>query len=158
MQTRIITREEVEEHCTYDSLWIIIHNEVYDLTEFVSVHPGGEDLLLEMAGIDATESFENVGHSMNARMLLNTFLIGQLPVCQHYTSTKNITQKLVCPNFVWPPTILLEIFYNFLDFIMTTRVQIEKDKRKREEGIIAPVVIVIAIIGFLMFFARSVCK
>ncbi len=42
--------------------------------------PGGEEVLLEHAGGDATEAFEDVGHSEDARELLNTYLIGNLKV------------------------------------------------------------------------------
>lgn len=39
------TREEVREN---DYLyWVIINNLVYDLTEFIHIHPGGQEVLLE---------------------------------------------------------------------------------------------------------------
>lgn len=41
-------------------------------------HPGGEEVLREQAGGDATESFEDVGHSTDARTLSDTFIIGEL--------------------------------------------------------------------------------
>ena len=42
-------------------------------------HPGGEEVLYEQAGKDATESFEDVGHSTDARELIKGYLIGRLP-------------------------------------------------------------------------------
>nr|XP_009668442.1 PREDICTED: cytochrome b5 isoform X1 [Struthio camelus australis] len=42
------------------------------------VHPGGEEVLREQAGGDATENFEDVGHSTDARTLSETFIIGEL--------------------------------------------------------------------------------
>lgn len=42
-------------------------------------HPGGEEVLMEQAGKDATESFEDVGHSTDARDLMKEHLIGSLP-------------------------------------------------------------------------------
>lgn len=42
-------------------------------------HPGGEEVLMEQAGKDATEPFEDVGHSTDARELLKEYLIGTLP-------------------------------------------------------------------------------
>lgn len=42
-------------------------------------HPGGEEVLMEQAGKDATESFEDVGHSTDARELMQNYLIGNLP-------------------------------------------------------------------------------
>uniref|UniRef100_A0A8C0EKE7 Cytochrome b5 n=1 Tax=Bubo bubo TaxID=30461 RepID=A0A8C0EKE7_BUBBB len=41
-------------------------------------HPGGEEVLREQAGGDATENFEDVGHSTDARTLSETFIIGEL--------------------------------------------------------------------------------
>ena len=48
------------------------------MTGFLAEHPGGEEILLESAGIDATEGFEDVGHSTDARTLLNDYLLGEL--------------------------------------------------------------------------------
>lgn len=55
--------------------------ELSDLIEsnvFISQHPGGEEVLLEQAGGDATESFEDVGHSTDAREMLQQYYIGEL--------------------------------------------------------------------------------
>lgn len=41
-------------------------------------HPGGEEVLLEKAGGDSTEDFEDVGHSTDARQLMAKYLIGEL--------------------------------------------------------------------------------
>lgn len=47
-------------------------------TLFIWQHPGGEEVLLEQAGSDATESFEDVGHSTDAREMLQQYCIGEL--------------------------------------------------------------------------------
>uniref|UniRef100_A0A7M4FW08 Cytochrome b5 type B n=1 Tax=Crocodylus porosus TaxID=8502 RepID=A0A7M4FW08_CROPO len=44
-------------------------------------HPGGEEVLLEQAGRDATESFEDVGHSIDAREMLKQCYIGEVHPC-----------------------------------------------------------------------------
>lgn len=41
-------------------------------------HPGGEEVLLEQAGSDASESFEDVGHSTDAREMLEQYYVGEL--------------------------------------------------------------------------------
>lgn len=41
-------------------------------------HPGGEEVLLEQAGKDATEQFEDVGHSSDAREMMTKYKIGEL--------------------------------------------------------------------------------
>ncbi|XP_034416032.1 cytochrome b5 isoform X2 [Cyclopterus lumpus] len=69
---------EVEEQNTFKSTWIIINNKVYDVTKFLEEHPGGEEVLREQAGGDATESFEDVGHSTDAREMSLSMMIGEL--------------------------------------------------------------------------------
>ncbi|XP_051538652.1 cytochrome b5-like [Myxocyprinus asiaticus] len=69
---------EVEERNSFKSTWIIIHNKVFDVTKFLEEHPGGEEVLREQAGGDATDSFEDVGHSTDAREMSNSMLIGEL--------------------------------------------------------------------------------
>ncbi|KFV08058.1 Cytochrome b5 type B, partial [Pterocles gutturalis] len=45
---------------------------------FLFQHPGGEEVVLEQAGRDATESFEDVGHSTDAREMLKQYYIGEV--------------------------------------------------------------------------------
>lgn len=46
-------------------------------------HPGGEEVLIEQAGGHATEAFEDVGHSTDARELMSNYLIGDLSEADH---------------------------------------------------------------------------
>nr|AGC94755.1 interferon-alpha-2b/cytochrome b5 isoform 2 fusion protein [synthetic construct] len=72
------TLEEIQKHNHSKSTWLILHHKVYDLTKFLEEHPGGEEVLREQAGGDATENFEDVGHSTDAREMSKTFIIGEL--------------------------------------------------------------------------------
>ncbi|EHB06367.1 Cytochrome b5 [Heterocephalus glaber] len=72
------TLEEIQKHKNNKSTWVILHYKVYDLTSFLEEHPGGEEVLREQAGGDATENFEDVGHSTDARELSKTFIIGEV--------------------------------------------------------------------------------
>ncbi|CDH55943.1 cytochrome b5 [Lichtheimia corymbifera JMRC:FSU:9682] len=74
----VYSSEEVAKHSTKNDLWLVVHNKVYNVTEFVQEHPGGEEVLLDEAGKDATESFEDIGHSDEAREILEKYLIGEL--------------------------------------------------------------------------------
>jgi len=40
-----------------DDCWIIINGEVFDVTKFAGLHPGGEKLLLACGGLDCTDDF-----------------------------------------------------------------------------------------------------
>ena len=60
-----------------DIPWLIFL--VYNVSKYMDDHPGGKDILLEVAGTDATEAFEEVGHSDEAREQLEPFYIGALP-------------------------------------------------------------------------------
>ena len=42
--------EEVQKHTNEKSLWVVIHNKVYDITDFLEEHPGGEEVMLEHGG------------------------------------------------------------------------------------------------------------
>ena len=54
---KLFTREEVAKHSSSESAWIIIDSVVYDITKFAAMHPGGEMIILEAAGKDATDAF-----------------------------------------------------------------------------------------------------
>ncbi|KAL6865817.1 hypothetical protein ACO1O0_001915 [Amphichorda felina] len=72
------TYQDVAEHNTKKDLFIVVHDKVYDATKFVDEHPGGEEVMLDVAGQDATEAFEDVGHSDEARESLEKLLVGPL--------------------------------------------------------------------------------
>ncbi|KAJ3477832.1 hypothetical protein NLI96_g10195 [Meripilus lineatus] len=55
-----LTGPEVAAHSTRDSCWIIVHGNVYDVTDFLDEHPGGSKIILKYAGKDATEAYEPI--------------------------------------------------------------------------------------------------
>jgi len=72
------SRSEVSDHCDSNSCWIIVNNKVYDVTRFLRKHPGGEDIILEHAGRDATSAFIEKGHSRGAHAMLQDYFIGDI--------------------------------------------------------------------------------
>ncbi|KAH9920098.1 FAD binding domain-containing protein [Fomitopsis serialis] len=54
---KVFTAEEVAKHKSKDDIWVIIDNQVLDVTSFLPDHPGGEKAILLYAGRDATEEF-----------------------------------------------------------------------------------------------------
>ncbi|KAL3421432.1 cytochrome b5 [Phlyctema vagabunda] len=72
------TFADISSHSGKKDLYMVIHDKVYDTTSFVDEHPGGEEVLLDVGGQDATEAFEDVGHSDEAREILDGLLVGTL--------------------------------------------------------------------------------
>src|ERR1700761_7468928 len=64
---RTYTADEVAQHSSSDSMWVIIHGRVYDVHAFLEDHPGGPEILTQHAGKDATQEFEETFHSPAAR-------------------------------------------------------------------------------------------
>ncbi|OTB08968.1 hypothetical protein M426DRAFT_316259 [Hypoxylon sp. CI-4A] len=58
--SKTFTRDEVAKHNSEDSLWFVVDSKVYDVTDFVDAHPGGESVLRQVAGTDATVAFYNL--------------------------------------------------------------------------------------------------
>ncbi|XP_075441589.1 cytochrome b5 isoform X2 [Ascaphus truei] len=63
----------------------VLYNTVHELSGpntlhsvFPKRHPGGEEVLREQAGGDATETFEDIGHSTDARTMSKEFIVGEL--------------------------------------------------------------------------------
>lgn len=53
---------------------------VYDVSSYLNDHPGGAEVMMEVAGQDATNMFEDIGHSTDARTEMKKFEIGLLKV------------------------------------------------------------------------------
>lgn len=54
------TLKEVAEHSSRDDCWIVLHGQVFDVTRFLPLHPGGADVILAVAGTDASDDFDAV--------------------------------------------------------------------------------------------------
>ncbi|XP_047546119.1 cytochrome b5-like [Vanessa atalanta] len=72
------TRKEILSRNTKQDAVFVIDNEVYDVTPFLDDHPGGHEVLLNVAGKDASEDFDDVGHSSDAKDMMKKYKIGEL--------------------------------------------------------------------------------
>lgn len=71
--------ETVALNATEDSCWAIINDNVYDLTEWISQHPGGSSRILSLCGTDGTSQFEGQHRGQgSAESTLESYLIGAL--------------------------------------------------------------------------------
>eukprot|EP00039_Didymoeca_costata_P026399 m.15852 g.15852 ORF g.15852 m.15852 type:complete len:581 (+) comp5510_c0_seq2:25-1767(+) len=57
-----INAKEVIKHKSKESCWSVIHGKVYDLTSFLGDHPGGANIILKYAGMDASNAYDAAGH------------------------------------------------------------------------------------------------
>jgi cytochrome b involved in lipid metabolism len=77
-ELKVFTMDQVSSHISKADCWFVIGGKVYDVTNFLEEHPGGEEVLLEASGGDATQDFESVGHSTAAQGMMETYLVGVL--------------------------------------------------------------------------------
>lgn len=71
-----------------EGLWRI-HNKLYDLTSFISRHPGGADWLRDTKGIDITEQFETHHITGLAEKILPKFYVREAALPRNYKTTFN---------------------------------------------------------------------
>ncbi|KAI0102503.1 acyl-CoA dehydrogenase/oxidase [Nemania sp. FL0031] len=55
--SKTFSKADVAAHNKGDSLWIVVDDDVYDLTKFQDDHPGGKKILTRVAGKDASKQF-----------------------------------------------------------------------------------------------------
>ncbi|KAI8371968.1 cytochrome b5-like heme/steroid binding domain-containing protein [Choanephora cucurbitarum] len=78
MSAQLYTYEEIAKHDNRKDLWMVINGKVYDITTFQDEHPGGEEVLIDEGAKDATVAFDDIGHSDDARDLLQKYYIGDV--------------------------------------------------------------------------------
>ncbi len=77
------TLSDVAKHKTPSDCWMAISNSVYNVTNYVDMHPGGADIVLMYCGKDATQAYNTQGgrgrgHSARASSLLANYLVGTI--------------------------------------------------------------------------------
>jgi len=77
--TSILSLETVTLNDSEGSCWTVINGNVYDLTDWISSHPGGASRILGLCGIDGTSQFEGQhGGSAAAEGTLESYLLGPI--------------------------------------------------------------------------------
>ena len=76
---RTYTAAQVAQHNTAGDCWTIVKKKVYDVTAFVSRHPGGSSVIIALCGRDGTAMFtgEHAGDG-DALRALRSYQIGRL--------------------------------------------------------------------------------
>ncbi|CAI8599315.1 unnamed protein product [Vicia faba] len=75
---RVFTLSQISQHKSNKNCWLVINGRVLDVTKFLEEHPGGEEVILEVAGKDATKEFDAIGHSKAAQSLVKKYQVGVL--------------------------------------------------------------------------------
>jgi cytochrome b involved in lipid metabolism len=69
--------EAVAANASEESCWAIIDDNVYDLTDWISSHPGGSSRIIGLCGTDGTSQFQGQhGGSSSAQGTLERYLLG----------------------------------------------------------------------------------
>nr|1MJ4_A Chain A, sulfite oxidase [Homo sapiens] len=79
--THIYTKEEVSSHTSPETgIWVTLGSEVFDVTEFVDLHPGGPSKLMLAAGgpLEPFWALYAVHNQSHVRELLAQYKIGEL--------------------------------------------------------------------------------
>ncbi len=100
-QTITLTLDEVAKHNSANDCWLIINNNVYEVTKYINDHPGGAQKIISFCGQDATVAFATKGkknkpHSSSANQLLESFKIGSLN--QQIKTNQNSDKLLLNKN------------------------------------------------------------
>lgn len=90
---REITIEELSKNDGVNGdLWVLIHNKIYDLTNFK--HPGGKEILMDPIGEDRGDEFDSI-HSPGVKEEMKKYLIGKLKVEQNNLKTDKKNDNLI---------------------------------------------------------------
>ncbi len=73
------TLAEVATHNSSSSCWTVVNGSVYDVTNWIARHPGGQGAIKGMCGVDATSAFSSQhGGESRPESTLASFKIGVL--------------------------------------------------------------------------------
>lgn len=77
---RSFSAAEVRARCAEGACLVRCRRRVYDLSGFVRLHPGGEQLLRRRAGTDVSAALDGPPHrhSANARRWLEQYYVGEM--------------------------------------------------------------------------------
>jgi len=78
MELKSYTMDEIRRHNKVRDCWFIYRGRVYDVTRFLEEHPGGEDVIMEVAGADGTSDFDDASHTDYALQQMEKYLIGKI--------------------------------------------------------------------------------
>jgi cytochrome b involved in lipid metabolism len=80
--SKAYTMDDIGKHNNKGDCWFVVNDKVFDVSNFIAKHPGGEKDILNNCGKNATKAFETHGgegrHGKKAYGLLDNMQIGVL--------------------------------------------------------------------------------
>lgn len=73
---RKITVDQLQQHNAVDDMWMVLCGKVYNVTPYISYHPGGASILLKGAGKDGTLLFNAIHPFVNIDVLIGNLCVG----------------------------------------------------------------------------------
>ncbi|KAL7619558.1 hypothetical protein AAE478_010098 [Parahypoxylon ruwenzoriense] len=126
--SKTFTKSDVASHNKADSLWIVVDEDVYDLTKFQDDHPGGKKILTRVAGKDASKQFWKYHNEGILKKYKPSLQIGSLDTKPKPEPTPKPskpaaapqptkeTKKAVVPTAAQEPAEALEPFGSLIPF------------------------------------------
>lgn len=129
IEGKYFTLEEVQKHYKITDAWVTYKNDVYDITNFISQHPGG-NIILNALGRDLEEVWKSYSvkwHMKNASIMktLETYKIGSLKLTSNLTAKNNLytglkmimyNDKITKKNITDMILDIPVLFYHFMIF------------------------------------------
>ncbi|PYH92062.1 L-mandelate dehydrogenase [Aspergillus ellipticus CBS 707.79] len=120
-----ISYSEVQRHQSVADCWVLLNGCVYDVTEFLKIHPGGPHAILAEAGTDASEQFPLLHPSTALATLPPECCIGQIDettLPEPDSTTSETATKLQTLQTTIPPVetfLLLQDFEDWAQRVLT---------------------------------------
>lgn len=95
----ILDTATIARHSTAGDCWLLIEGSVYDATQYLQLHPGGQAIVLPFCGADATSAFLTKGgegsHSSTALTQLGALYLGKLNDVLGNSNTNTVNTNTV---------------------------------------------------------------
>ncbi|KAJ8026698.1 Cytochrome b5 reductase 4 [Holothuria leucospilota] len=95
---------ELAKHNKEEDAWTCIRGKVYNITPYMSFHPGGVDELMRAAGKDGTDLFNEFHQWVNIDSLLEKCLIGKLRRDPFASPRQSANKRPVSAPLLKPPS------------------------------------------------------
>lgn len=73
-----LTKDELAKHNTFEDAWISLDSKIYNVTDYLNYHPGGEKILKPFLGKEAAVIFRKYHRWVNYERILDDCFLGFL--------------------------------------------------------------------------------